>query len=105
MDNTKVLCYSPNSDISPVSQNLQEGLIIHMIAACKVLFLLLLFSIGGKKLGSVWKQSYTQEGSFYLVTCAVCWLDGFTEKFWNGYLCCLLVVFQSWVTKTKMRTI
>ena len=28
-------------------------------------------------MGSVWKQSSTQEGSFYLVTCAVCWLDGF----------------------------
>ena len=31
--------------------------------------LLLLFSIGGKSVGSVWKQSYTQEASFYLVTC------------------------------------
>ena len=41
--------------------------------------LLLLFSIGGKECGSVWKQSYTQEASFYLVTCVGCWLDGFIK--------------------------
>ena len=46
--------------------------------------LLLLFSIGGKSVGSVWKQSYTQEASFYLVTCVgllVGWIHEVT-LFW-----------------------
>ena len=38
MDNTKVLCYSPDSDISPVCQNLEEVLSRRIIAAKRNLF-------------------------------------------------------------------
>ena len=59
--------------------------------------LLLLFSIGGKKWGSVWKQSYTQEASFYLVTCVWCWLGGFMKLHLYGCCWCpkMLVGIQS----------
>ena len=91
MDNTKVLCYSPESDISPICQNLEEVLSICRIAACKVYFCCCCFPLEVKKswvasgsshmlrrvlftwlpvLFVGWMDSRRNSG---MVICVVCW--------------------------------
>ena len=94
MDNTKVLCYSPESDISPICQNLEEVLSIHMVAAWK-LFVVVVLSVAMRGRASGGSQKlrwviFTRKN--YL--CFVGWIH---EVVWDGCWRCpkMFVVIQS----------
>ena len=80
MDNTKVLCYSPESDISPIYQNLEEVLSFHMLAAW-FFFSLLLLRVAMRRSASGGSQKLRWVIFTRNYLCFVGWIH---EVVWDG---------------------